>query len=114
MPGNEGGGENPPTLKRSKNDIQGNTDDGGGGEQLNNGYLPYFKPDYKRLYPENSGKVEFKVFVEQVDPKGKLGNKSPIFLNPIFTTDIKGVTAIQHVNANKIAVVFKPYWLITF
>lgn len=27
-------------------------------------YIPYLKPNYKRFYPENSTKYEFKLFVE--------------------------------------------------
>lgn len=111
MEGNEGGGENPPLFKRPRPGVEPTSDggDGGGGERANEQYKPYFKPNYKRQYPENSTKSEFKVFVEHLNPKDRLGNKSPIYLNHIFTTDIKGVMAIQRLNANKIAVVFKQY-----
>lgn len=112
MEGNEGGGDNPPnSLKRPRGgtaDVDTGGGNSGGGERINNDFLPYFKPNYKRQYPENSTTTQFKVFVEHNNPKDKLGNKSPIYLNHIFTTtDIKGVVAIQRLNANKIAVVFK-------
>lgn len=104
MDGNEGGGDNPPNPKiRKKKSL----DPSGSGEESDSFY-PYFKPNYKRQYPENSANTEFKVFVESQD-KERLGNKSPIYLNHIFSSDIKGVVAIHRVNANKITVVFKQY-----
>lgn len=114
MEGNEGGGDNPPTsLKRQRAGLEGGGKVDGcgtsGGGERNEQYLPYYKPNYKRQYPENSTNTEFKVFVEHIDPKDRLGNKSPIYLNHIFTTDIKGVMAIRRLNANKIAVIFKQY-----
>lgn len=112
MEGNEGGGDNPPTLlKRPRTEDRGGDDlidSMTGGGECGDSYLPYFKPSYKRLYPENSNNVDFKVFVEATN-NDRLGNKSPIYLNHIFSTEIKGVTAIQRVNANKIAVIFKQY-----
>lgn len=114
MVGNEGGGDNPP-LKRPRAEGDGvvveDSSGGGGGERIdsNSMYKPYFKPNYKRLYPENSSKTDFKVFVENLDHKDKLGNKSPMYLNHIFTNEVKGVMAIQRLNANKIAVLFKQY-----
>lgn len=114
MVGNEGGGDNPPTsLKRPRpEDVEEGTQmdscgDGGGGERLD--YSPYIKPNYKRLYPENATYIDFKVFIEATNSKDRIGNKSPIYLNHIFSNQIKGVTAIQRVNANKIAVIFKQY-----
>lgn len=107
MDGNEGGGDNPPISKKRSRAPEG---EGGSGEESDSSiYLPYFKPNYTRLYPENSSNSEFKVFVEHINPKERLGNKSPTYLNHIFTTGIKGVTAIRRINANKIAVVFKQY-----
>lgn len=113
MEGNEGAGENPTSHKRPRTD-----DEGGGAKKIDCGvdgsgescdsYIPYFKPNYKRLYPENSLNTEFKVYVEAIN-KDRIGNKSPIYLNHIFSTQIKGVTAIQRVNANKIAIIFKQY-----
>ncbi|CAF4947022.1 unnamed protein product [Pieris macdunnoughi] len=108
---NEGGGSHPPaSIKRLRP-----TDEGGGvgagrsdcGDERD-AYLPYYKPNYKRLYPENSTNTDFKVYVESTNDD-RLGNKSPIYLNHIFAMDIKGVTGIQRVNANKIAVIFKQY-----
>lgn len=114
MVGNEGGGDNPPTShKRPRSEAGGEgtamdcCGDGGGGERTD--YTPYFKPDYKRLYPENAPYVDFKVFIEATNNKDRIGNKSPIYLNHIFSSEIKGVTAIQRINANKIAVIFKQY-----
>lgn len=37
-----------------------------------------------------------------------MGNKSPVYLNHLFSTGVKGVTAIP-LNANKIAVILKQY-----
>lgn len=113
MVGNEGGGDNPPTShKRPRHEAgDGGTGmdcgDGGGGEHCD--YSPFIKPDYKRLYPENATYVDFKVFIEASNNKDRIGNKSPIYLNHIFSSEIKGVTAIQRINANKIAVIFKQY-----
>ncbi|KAJ8725003.1 hypothetical protein PYW07_015961 [Mythimna separata] len=113
MVGNEGGGDNPPTShKRPRPEAGGggtemDCGDGGGGERFD--YSPYIKPDYKRLYPENATYTEFKVFIEATNNKDRVGNKSPIYLNHIFSSEIKGVTAIQRINANKIAVIFKQY-----
>ncbi|KAH9636876.1 hypothetical protein HF086_010657 [Spodoptera exigua] len=96
----EGGGPKPPAPKKHKlKDL----DDGGGGKESD--FLPYLKPGYKRLYPENSSNLEFKVYVQGE----KIGNKSPTFLNHIFVNEVKGVVAIRRINANKIAVVFKQY-----
>lgn len=102
--GIEGAALNPEINKRKRH--EGKDPSGGGGEQ--NSYLPYYKLNYKRLYPENSVNVEFKVYVQGTGTE-KIGNKSPIYLNHIFTTspDVKGVTAIHRVNANKIVLVFK-------
>lgn len=112
----EAGGEIPPATKgpgpsgkrarKMKDNEENNGVSGGGEESLN--FLPFFKPNYKRLYPENSTKYEFKVFVESSN-NDRLGNKSPIYLNHIFTAEIKGVVAIHRVNASKIAVIFKQY-----
>lgn len=78
----------------------------GGGEDV---FIPFFKPGYLRLYPEHCTNTDFKVFVESQDQQVKLGNKSPVYLNHIFTSEVKGVVALHRVNANKIAVVFKQY-----
>lgn len=109
MEGNEEGGGDPPNSSKRLRAGENEGGGSGGGERLDELFTPYFKPNYKRLYPENSTKTEFKVFVEHLDYKDRLGNKSPIYLNHIFTTDVKGVMAIQRLNANKIAVVFKQY-----
>ncbi|CAF4948608.1 unnamed protein product [Pieris macdunnoughi] len=94
---NEGGWSHPPaSIKRLRP-----TDEGGGvgagrsdcGDERD-AYLPYYKPNYKRLYPENSTNTDFKVYVESTNDD-RLGNKSPIYLNHIFAMDIKGVTGIQ-------------------
>lgn len=109
MVGNEAGGDNPPSSKK-RSRPEADDGDGGGGERIDsNLYIPFIKPNYKRLYPENSLNSDFKVFVENVNAQDKLGNKSPIYLNHIFTTGVKGVMAIQRINANKIAVIFKQY-----
>lgn len=110
---NEGGGSDPPTSKKKKFTQHMAEGGGAGSGQSDSGgerdaYLPYYKPNYKRLYPENSTNTDFKVYVESTNDD-RLGNKSPIYLNHIFSLEIKGVTAIQRVNANKIAVIFKQY-----
>ncbi|CAH2096916.1 unnamed protein product [Euphydryas editha] len=109
---NEGGGSHPPaSKKRSRPTDEGGVGVGSGpsgcGDERD-AYLPYYKPNYKRLYPENSTNTDFKVYVESTNDD-RLGNKSPIYLNHIFAMDVKGVTGIQRVNANKIAVIFKQY-----
>lgn len=110
MDGNEGveGAALNPELNKRKRTEGKDPSGGGGGEQTS--YLPFYKPNYKRLYPENSLNMDFKVYIQGVGTE-KIGNKSPIYLNHLFTTspDIKGVTAIHRVNANKIVVVFKQY-----
>lgn len=106
-----GGGEAPnPASRKRMLGREGFEDSsvlsGGGGEE--SAFLPYYKPNYTRLYPENSLNTEFKVFA-QSNGTDRLGNKSPIYLNHIFSNDVKGVVAIHRVNANKIAVVFKQF-----
>lgn len=76
-------------------------------EQESSNFAPFLKPNYIRQYPEHSTNTEFKVYVESQDKKERFGNKSPIYLNHIFTTEIKGVVALQRVNASKIVVIFK-------
>lgn len=107
MDGNEDSEDDGRKKKRLRTIEKGGK---GNGEDKESGsfYLPYFKPNYNRVYPEHSTNMEFKVFVENLN-KEKLGNKSPIYLNHIFTTDIKGISSIHRVNAMKIAVVFKQY-----
>lgn len=107
MFGNEGGGSIPPTQKRPRHHEGEEVKEDGGGEAIQ--FLPYLKPNYRRLYPENSLQSDFRVFVESKDIKDKLGNKSPIYLNHIFASAIKGVVAIRRVNANKIVISFRQY-----
>ncbi|KPJ02212.1 hypothetical protein RR46_08009 [Papilio xuthus] len=63
MEGNEGGGDNPPTSSSKRIRVEDRGGDpkmdievGSGGER-NDSYLPFLKPNYKRLYPENSDTV---------------------------------------------------------
>lgn len=107
MVGNEGGGGDPlaPGTKRGRT-VDSDNNSGEVGEDIL--YLPYYKPDYKRLYPENSVSTEYKVFVES-STNERLGNKSPIYLNHIFSNGIKGVVAIRRINASKIVVIFKQF-----
>ncbi|KAI8429499.1 hypothetical protein MSG28_000134 [Choristoneura fumiferana] len=107
MIGDEGGGDSPPVIKARKRASV--PEENGEGSNEDDLYLPYLKPNYKRLYPENSLNVEFKVFIESKDNKEKLGNKSPIYLNHIFAAEVKGVVAIRRINANKITAIFKQY-----
>ncbi|KAJ0181989.1 hypothetical protein K1T71_002711 [Dendrolimus kikuchii] len=109
MDGNEGiGGKTPNPEKRKRLDMGTDASPGSGDEESS--FLPYLKPNYKRLYPENSTQVEFKVFVQGLRSE-KIGNKSPIYLNHIFSSspEIKGVASIHRVNANKIVLIFKQY-----
>jgi hypothetical protein len=46
------------------------------------------------------------VFIESTNGD-KIGNKSPIYLNNIFTREVKGVVAMHRVNAKKVAIIFK-------
>lgn len=94
-----GSGQEPP-RKRTFKEL---TNSGGSGED----FKPFFKPNYKRLYPDSSLNFEFKVYIESANTNEKLGNKSPLYLNNIFTREVKGVVAISRVNALKIAVLFK-------
>lgn len=111
MDGDEVGGEIPPTSKkrpRPPDDLGGASSSsagGGGGEDM---YLPFRKPNYKRLYSENSINTDFKVYIESKNVQERLGNKSPIYLNNIFS-NVKGVIAIRRINANKIVVIFKQH-----
>ncbi|CAK1540201.1 unnamed protein product [Leptosia nina] len=105
----EEGVDSPPTSKkrpRRPDDHQNGSGLGGGGGEKD--FLPYFKPNYKRLYSENSINTEFKVFIENKNGQDKIGNKSPVYLNHIFS-NIKGVVAIRRINANKIVVIFKQH-----
>ncbi|KPJ17517.1 hypothetical protein RR48_01851 [Papilio machaon] len=111
----EGSGDNPPSssYKRLRvmdrgGDPKMDLDVGGGGER-NDSYLTFLKPNYKRLYTENSVNTEFKVFVEE-PIKTDWATRAPLIFNHIFSNEIKGVTAIQQVNANKIAVIFKKQY----
>lgn len=109
MDEDQGGGSTPPIpkhRKRAEDPLKNGGGSGGGEENDSITYAPYYKPNYKRLYPEHLANTEFTVFVESAE-KDKLGNKSPIYLNHIFASEIKGVVAIRRINANKIAVVFK-------
>lgn len=67
-------------------------------------YKPYFKPEYKRSYPDNSSKEEFPIYVEGINEK--IGNKNPLYLSKFFK-NVKGIVEKRRLNANKIMVVFK-------
>ncbi|XP_038222122.1 uncharacterized protein LOC119839754 [Zerene cesonia] len=111
MDGNEGGGDNPPISKkrpRQPEDLRDVSGTGGGGGESDSPFLPFRKPNYKRLYPENNMNTEYKVFVESKNLQEKIGNKSPIYLNHIFST-IKGVVTLRRISANRIVVVFKQH-----
>lgn len=70
-------------------------------------YKPYTKPSYKRVFPDNAVSAEFTVFVESANGGDKLGNKNPLLLASLFKNEIKGVTGIKRINANKVGVSFK-------
>lgn len=99
------GGTGPPPSKRKSTAFNSDSN----GDTSEDLYKPFFKSGYKRLYPEHSAHTSFQVFVESNNPKDKLGNKSPIFLNHIFSIDIKGIHSMHRVNATKISVVFNQH-----
>jgi len=99
-------GVGPPPGKRKLSKINPTEDNNAGDDDL---YKPFLKTGYKRIYPENSNTQVFQVFVENANPKEKIGNKSPIYLNHIFSVDIKGIQRMHRVTATKISVVFKQY-----
>lgn len=104
-PGPSGAGP-PPGKRKFSGPI---TVGGRTGDDCEDPYKPYIKTGYKRLYPENDTKQQFQVFIESTNNTEKIGNKSPIYLNHIFSTNIKGIRSMQRVNANKIAVIFNQH-----
>ncbi|XP_072942951.1 uncharacterized protein [Epargyreus clarus] len=69
-------------------------------------YTPFLKQNYVRSYPENSTGNIFPVYIQSTKDDVKFGNKSPIYLNNIFSRSIKGVKELKRVNAQKYAVIF--------
>jgi hypothetical protein len=65
-------------------------------------YKPFSKAGYKRLFPDNATDNEFCVYIEGE----KVGNKNPLMLAGLFKNEIKGVTNIRRINANKVGVTF--------
>ncbi|CAF4947263.1 unnamed protein product [Pieris macdunnoughi] len=62
-------------------------------------YKPYFIPEYKRSYPDNSSKEEFPIYVEGINEK--IGNKNPLYLSKFFK-NVKDIVEKR----SKIMVVF--------
>lgn len=109
MESDEGPGEKPPDPKNPRK-AKKRTASAVAGETRflpNELYMPYSKLTYKRLYPEGCTNSEFKVFIESTNPTDKIGNKSPVYLNNIFSNEVKGVQSLTRINANKICVTFK-------
>lgn len=69
-------------------------------------YIPYSKPGYRRLFPEKSHSQEYIVYTESTQTDSNIGNKNPLTLTSIFKEEIKGITGIKRVAANKIAIAF--------
>lgn len=103
MDGDEDEAPGGPKKAAKRQYIEGEKDTAVQGSNLDYSFI---KPNHIRLYPENANVTEFKVYVFS-DKSERIGNKSPIYLNHIFSTEIKGVAAVQRVNANKIVVIFK-------
>ncbi|XP_048486505.1 uncharacterized protein LOC125490663 [Plutella xylostella] len=107
--GSPGGGDraSPPNLKRGRDNdeeesLQSTRD-------YSDMYIPYTKPNYKRVFPDvstGSGSGEYLVFVESTKAGERLGNKNPLMLATLFRNEIKGVTNIKRINASKIGVTF--------
>lgn len=76
-----------------------------GGNSDKEKYSIYTKPNYKRLFIENSNN-EYTVFVESVTDE-KLGNKNPIILTNTLSENVIGIAGVHRVNATKIGVTFK-------
>lgn len=68
-------------------------------------YKIYTKPNYKRLFIENSS-GDFTVYVESTDQE-RLGNKNPIILTRLFSENVKDITGVHRINAHKIGVTFR-------
>ncbi|CAG5028717.1 unnamed protein product [Parnassius apollo] len=89
-----GGKRKPP--KRSQ-DVQRENDDF---------YKPFYKLNYKRVFPELIGMAEYTVFIESRKEGVKLGNANPLILAGFFKNEIKELTNIRIINASKVGVVF--------
>ncbi|RVE42872.1 hypothetical protein evm_012490 [Chilo suppressalis] len=92
--------------KRRKEEIHSDVSDHTSDEEIENKYIPYRKQDHIRTYPPNSQGTVFSVYLESMKPEEKFGNKSPIYLNNIFSRFVKGVKQLKRVNATKYAVIF--------
>lgn len=68
-------------------------------------FKAFTKPGYKRCFQENSLLTQFLVFVEE-NNDGKIGNKNPLIISNLFKNEVKGVTNIKRLNANKLGVTF--------
>lgn len=102
--GTESGGSSIKKKANKRHRTSDGTSDWSDEEQPN--FAPYRKINHIRNYPENSGNVSFAVFLESIKEEEKLGNKSPIYMNNIFSRYIKGVKQIKRINANKYAAIF--------
>lgn len=101
-----GGGSDPPGGTAEKRKLPSTKSGGNGTSASEDFYKPYIKPGYKRLFAESAVSGEFSVYVESTKENEKLGNNNPIVTTNLFKNEIKGITNIKRVNANKIAIAF--------
>ncbi|KAL0840011.1 hypothetical protein ABMA28_015338 [Loxostege sticticalis] len=99
----DGDGEDPPGGTEKRKIPNRNPGTAANDEDF---YKAYVKPGYKRLFLENSVSGDFNVFVESTKDNEKIGNNNPIVTTNLFKNDIKGMTNIRRINANKICVTF--------
>jgi hypothetical protein len=94
-------GKKKTSKRRKEEDILSD-----GSEEEVDKYAPYRKHDHIRVYPHNAQGTSFIVYLESTKPDERFGNKSPIYLNNIFSRFIKGVKQLKRVNAAKYGVIF--------
>lgn len=105
--GTESGGMNTHKKRTSKRRKEEDVDFSDVSDEENDfKYAPYSKKDHIRVYPLNAPGTRFTVYLESTKPDEKFGNKSPLYLNNIFSRFVKGVKQLKRVNASKYAVMF--------
>lgn len=93
--------------RKRKSSLTTNEVSGGGSSGIQAAkYKPFFKPNYKRLYPDTSNHNEFSVFLESTNDD-KLGNKDPITIQKIIGKYIKGQYEMSRASAQKLKITFK-------
>ncbi|KAJ8737073.1 hypothetical protein PYW07_000344 [Mythimna separata] len=94
------GGEEPPEPGEKKKRKYHNTR-----KPDSNKYKIFTKPNYKRLFIENTNS-EYIVYVESTEQE-KVGNKNPITFTNLITDNVKGVLGVHRINAHKIGITFR-------